>query len=302
MTACVFRAGFSWAVIDKKWPGFEAAFWKFNVKRCAAMSDKDQDALLKDRRIVRNAAKILSVRDNAIWLAHLAKEHGSAARFFAGWPDEDYAGLLEVLKKEGYVFDVAYTSVLKRAIRTLWLVLDEMDLMYIPINNSWRLNERHYGALQGLNKAEMAQKFGEKQVLIWRRSYDVRPPPLTVDDERYSGRDRRYKGLSIEQIPLTECLKDTVERVVPYWETAIVPELKKGSSVIVAAHGNSLRALMKYLDNIPDDEIVDLNIPTGVPLVYELDDDLRPVRHYYLGDPEELAKAIDAVARQGRSK
>ncbi|QLH74364.1 MAG: 2,3-diphosphoglycerate-dependent phosphoglycerate mutase [Methanomassiliicoccales archaeon] len=244
-----------------------------------------------------------------VLLRHGESEWNKENRF-TGWTDVDLSekgrseavNAAKLLIENGFTFDVAFTSVLTRAIRTLWIVLDEMDLMYIPINNSWRLNERHYGALQGLNKAEMAQKFGEKQVLIWRRSYDVRPPPLTVDDERYSGRDRRYKGLSIEQIPLTECLKDTVERVVPYWETAIVPELKKGSSVIVAAHGNSLRALMKYLDNIPDDEIVDLNIPTGVPLVYELDDDLRPVRHYYLGDPEELAKAIDAVARQGRSK
>jgi 2,3-bisphosphoglycerate-dependent phosphoglycerate mutase len=229
---------------------------------------------------------------------------------FTGWTDVDLsekgkteaANAAKLLSEGGFTFDLAYTSVLTRAIRTLWIVLDGMDLMYIPIKNSWRLNERHYGALQGLNKAEMAQKFGDKQVLQWRRSYDIRPPALTTSDERFSGNDPRYKDLNADQIPLTECLKDTVERVVPFWEGTIAPELRKGTRIIVSAHGNSLRALVKYLDKIPDDEIVGLNVPTGVPLVYELDDDLRPIRHYYLGDPEELARAIDAVAKQGKSK
>jgi 2,3-bisphosphoglycerate-dependent phosphoglycerate mutase len=229
---------------------------------------------------------------------------------FTGWTDVDLSekgkaeavNAAKLLADNGFTFDLAYTSVLTRAIRTLWIVLDGMDLMYIPIKNSWRLNERHYGALQGLNKAEMAQKFGEKQVLQWRRSYDIRPPALTSDDERFSGNDPRYKDLSKGQVPLTECLRDTVDRVVPYWKDIIAPELKKGTKVIITAHGNSLRALVKYLDDIPDEEIVGLNIPTGLPLVYELDDDLRPIRHYYLGDPAELAKAIDAVAKQGRSK
>jgi 2,3-bisphosphoglycerate-dependent phosphoglycerate mutase len=177
-----------------------------------------------------------------------------------------------------------------------------MDLMYIPVEHSYRLNERHYGALQGLNKAEMAKTYGDKQVLVWRRSYDVRPPALTPDDPRHSRYDPRYAALADSDIPLTECLKDTVARVVPYWEGCIAPQLKAGRKVIVAAHGNSLRAFVKYLDDVPDQDIVELNIPTGVPLVYELDDDLRPIRHYYLGDPEELARAIDAVAKQGKAK
>jgi 2,3-bisphosphoglycerate-dependent phosphoglycerate mutase len=229
---------------------------------------------------------------------------------FTGWTDVDLSekGIEEakraaaVLLQAGLTFDLAFTSVLTRAIRTLWIVQDEMDLMYIPVQHSYRLNERHYGALQGLNKAEMAQKFGDKQVLIWRRSYDVRPPALEPGDERHSGNDPRYRGLGPKDIPLTECLKDTVDRVVPYWNDAIVPELKAGRKVLVTAHGNSLRALIKYLDNVPDREIVELNIPTGAPLVYELDDDCRPIRHYYLGDKDELEKAIDAVAKQGRSR
>ncbi|OPY32466.1 MAG: phosphoglyceromutase [Methanomassiliicoccales archaeon PtaU1.Bin124] len=244
-----------------------------------------------------------------VLLRHGESEWNKENRF-TGWTDVDLSekGVSEahraakLLQEQGYTFDVAFTSVLTRAIRTLWIVLDEMDLMYIPIRNSWRLNERHYGALQGLNKAEMAQKFGDKQVLIWRRSYDVQPPALTRDDERYSGKDPRYHGLKKDEIPLTECLKDTVARVVPYWNKEIVPELRAGKKVIIAAHGNSLRALVKYLDNVPDEEIVELNIPTGVPLIYELDDDMRPIRHYYLGDPSELAKAINAVASQGKSK
>jgi 2,3-bisphosphoglycerate-dependent phosphoglycerate mutase len=229
---------------------------------------------------------------------------------FTGWTDVDLSerGREEAkraavtLQGSGYTFDLAFTSVLTRAIRTLWIVLDEMDLMYIPVHSSYRLNERHYGALQGLNKAEMAKMYGDEQVLIWRRSYDVRPPALSPSDPRHSANDPRYAGLQEGEIPLTECLKDTVDRVVPYWEGNIAPQLRMGCKVIVAAHGNSIRALVKYLDDVPDKEIVELNIPTGVPLVYELDDDLRPIRHYYLGDPKDLAKAIDAVAKQGKAK
>lgn len=229
---------------------------------------------------------------------------------FTGWTDVDLSekGLKEaqkagqVLQKEGFVFDVAFTSVLKRAIRTLWIALSEMDQMWIPIHNSWRLNERHYGALQGLNKAETAAKFGEEQVLVWRRSYDVPPPVLEKTDERYPGRDPRYKDLPEQDIPLTECLKDTVERFLPYWHEAIAPEIKANKRVVIAAHGNSLRALVKYLDNISNDEIVGLNIPTGLPLVYELTDDLKPIKSYYLGDPEEVRKAMEAVKSQGKAK
>jgi 2,3-bisphosphoglycerate-dependent phosphoglycerate mutase len=192
--------------------------------------------------------------------------------------------------------------VLKRAIRTLWSVLDEMDLMWIPVHRSWRLNERHYGALQGLNKAETAAKFGEDQVKIWRRSYDIPPPPLTPDDPRYPGHDPRYRGLSPEELPVTECLKDTVARFLPLWHESIAPRIASGEKVLIAAHGNSLRALVKYLDGISEEEIVELNIPTGMPLVYELDDDLRPLKRYYLGDPEKVKAAMDAVAAQGKKK
>jgi 2,3-bisphosphoglycerate-dependent phosphoglycerate mutase len=229
---------------------------------------------------------------------------------FTGWTDVDLsdkgkaeakrAG--EVLKKEGFVFDVAYTSVLKRAIRTLWITLDEMDLMWIPVYNSWRLNERHYGALQGLNKSEMAAKFGEDQVLVWRRSYDVPPPKLEKNDPRSPGIDPRYKDLSAKELPLTECLKDTVARFLPYWHETIEPTVKAGKRVIIAAHGNSLRALVKYLDNVSDKDIVGLNIPTGLPLVYELADSLKPIKSYYLGDPEEVKRAMEAVANQGKAK
>jgi 2,3-bisphosphoglycerate-dependent phosphoglycerate mutase len=229
---------------------------------------------------------------------------------FTGWTDVDLsdqgraearrAG--ELLKAEGFTFDVAFTSVLKRAIRTLWIALDELDLMWIPVEHSWRLNERHYGALQGLNKAQTAAKYGDQQVLEWRRSYDIPPPALEVTDPRYPGTDPRYRDLSPSELPLTECLKDTVARFLPHWHEEIVPTIQRGKKVIIAAHGNSLRALVKYLDQIADEEIVGLNIPTGVPLVYELDDQLKPIRHYYLGDPEEVAKAAAAVANQGRSK
>ncbi len=229
---------------------------------------------------------------------------------FTGWTDVDLSeqGLTEankageVLLKEGYSFDMAYTSVLKRAIRTLWITLDKLDLMWIPVERSWRLNERHYGALQGLNKAEMAKKFGEEQVHTWRRSYDIQPPALEKDDERYPGKDPRYKNLSDKEIPLTECLKDTVDRFLPYWKNTIAPSIKEGKKIIIAAHGNSLRALVKYLDNVPDDEIVGLNIPTGIPLVYELDENLKPLKHYYLGDQDEIAKKTNAVANQGKVK
>jgi len=229
---------------------------------------------------------------------------------FTGWTDVDLSaqGLKEartageVLKAEGFTFDVAYTSVLKRAIRTLWIVLDQLDLMWIPVHHSWRLNERHYGALQGLNKAETAAKFGDEQVKIWRRSYDTPPPPLTTDDERFPGRDPRYTSLSSAELPLTECLKDTVARMLPHWHNEIAPAVKAGQRVIVAAHGNSLRALVKYLDNISEDEIIGLNIPTGIPLVYELDADLKPIKHYYLGDPDAIARATQAVADQGKAK
>jgi len=229
---------------------------------------------------------------------------------FTGWTDvalsergtQEAVEAGRVLLKEGYVFDVAYTSVLKRAIKTLWLVLEEMDLMWIPVVRCWRLNERHYGALQGLNKAETAEKHGMDQVNLWRRSYDIRPPALTVEDPRYPGKDPRYASLSGEDLPLTECLKDTVERFLPYWHETIAPAVREGRRVIISAHGNSLRALVKYLDNTPDQEIVGLNIPTGIPLVYELEDDLIPVRHYYLGDPEAVKKATQAVAEQLKKK
>jgi 2,3-bisphosphoglycerate-dependent phosphoglycerate mutase len=229
---------------------------------------------------------------------------------FTGWTDVDLseqgkaeakkAG--ELLKAREFSFDFAFTSVLKRAIRTLWIALDELDLMWISIEHCWRLNERHYGALQGLNKAQTAARYGEQQVLVWRRSYDVPPPPLEKSDPRYAGSDPRYQELSASNLPLTECLKDTVERFLPYWHQTIVPTVQSGRKVIIAAHGNSLRALVKYLDDISDEDIVGLNIPTGVPLVYELDEQLKPLRHYYLGDPEAVAKATAAVASQGKAK
>ena len=229
---------------------------------------------------------------------------------FTGWTDVPLSeqGVREaqeagrLLKKDGYVFDLAYTSLLKRAIKTLVLALEELDLMWIPVTKSWRLNERHYGALQGLNKAETAAKFGDEQVLIWRRSYDVPPPPLTPEDPRHPGKDPRYAGLAKAELPLTECLKDTVARFLPYWHETIAPSIKAGKQVLIAAHGNSLRALVKYLDHVPDADLVNLNIPTGIPLVYELTDDLKPVKHYYLGDPEAAKRAAAAVAAQGIRK
>lgn len=229
---------------------------------------------------------------------------------FTGWTD---VGLTELgraealeagklLKQGEYIFDVAYTSVLKRAIQTLWTILQEMNLEWIPETKAWQLNERHYGSLQGLNKSEMAEKFGEEQVKIWRRSYDVPPPALDRDDERHPRFDPRYASLTTEQLPATEALKNTLERVLPYWHSTLSPVIKSGKRVIVAAHGNSIRALVKYLDNISDSEITELNIPTGLPLVYEFDEELNPLRHYYLGDPEEAAKRAAAVANQGKAK
>ena len=229
---------------------------------------------------------------------------------FTGWTDveltakgaEEAGKAGELMREAGFVFDLAHTSVLRRAIKTLWLALERMDLMWIPVSHSWRLNERHYGALQGLNKAETAAKFGDAQVLAWRRSYDIPPPALAADDPRYPGADPRYRGLAPNQVPLTECLKDTVARVLPYWNQSIAPDIRAGKRILIAAHGNSIRALVKYLDKVSDTDIVGLNIPTGVPLVYELDDALKPLRHYYLGDAAEVEKAMQAVANQGKAK
>lgn len=229
---------------------------------------------------------------------------------FTGWTDVDLSdkGLEEakeagqMLKEQEYVFDIAYTSVLKRAIRTLWITLDEMDLMWIPVYRDWRLNERHYGALQGFNKAQTAEKYGDTQVKLWRRSYDVPPPALEESDPRYPGHDPRYKSLTKEELPYTECLKDTVARFLPCWHERIVPLIQSGQKVLITAHGNSLRALIKYLDNISDEVIPELNIPTGMPLVYELDDSLEPIQSYYLGDPEKVKAATEAVANQVKTK
>jgi 2,3-bisphosphoglycerate-dependent phosphoglycerate mutase len=240
--------------------------------------------------------------------------HGESAwnkeNRFTGWTDVDLsergreeaveAGRL--LKNEGFEFDVAHTSLLKRAIRTLWIALSEMDMMWIPEHRSWRLNERHYGALQGLNKAETAARHGEAQVKIWRRSYDIPPPPLSPDDPQNPSRDRRYSDLEPGEVPLTESLKDTVARFLPYWHSAIAPDIRSGRRVLIAAHGNSLRALVKYLDHMSEEEIVELNIPTGIPLVYELDGDLRPARKYYLGDEEAVQRKAAAVANQAKAR
>jgi 2,3-bisphosphoglycerate-dependent phosphoglycerate mutase len=244
-----------------------------------------------------------------VLLRHGESEWNKENRF-TGWTDVDLSekGVGEakaagaLMKQSGFDFDIAYTSVLKRAIRTLWLALDAMNLMWIPVVNNWRLNERHYGALQGLNKAETAQKYGDEQVHIWRRSYDTQPPALTPDDERFPGHDRRYKDLTKAELPLTECLKDTVARFLPFWHETVVPTIKSGKRVLIVAHGNSLRSLVKYLDNVSEEEIVELNIPTGVPLVYELDDNFKPIKHYYLGDQDAIKKAAEAVANQGKAK
>ncbi|MBI5216787.1 MAG: 2,3-diphosphoglycerate-dependent phosphoglycerate mutase [Ignavibacteriae bacterium] len=229
---------------------------------------------------------------------------------FTGWTDVDLSekGVQEakqagkVLKEQGFMFDIAYTSVLKRAIKTLLYALNEMDLLWLPVHHSWRLNERHYGALQGLNKSETAQKFGEEQVRIWRRSYDIQPPPLEKHDPRFPGHDIRYQHLTEQELPTTECLKDTVERFLPYWYETIAPTIVSGKRVVIAAHGNSLRALVKYLDNVSEEEIIGLNIPTGIPLVYELDAKLKPIRSHYLGDEEAIKQAMQSVANQGKAK
>jgi 2,3-bisphosphoglycerate-dependent phosphoglycerate mutase len=238
--------------------------------------------------------------------------HGESAwnleNRFTGWTDVDLTakGIAEaheaarLFNEAGLDFDVAFVSLLKRAIRTLWIVQDDMDRMWLPVHRNWRLNERHYGALQGLNKAETAAKYGEKQVLIWRRSYSDPPPPLTPDDQRHPAHDPRYADLSPDELPLAESLKDTVARFLPYWHECIAPAVRDGRRVLITAHGNSLRALVKYLDEVSEEEIVSLNIPTGIPLVYELESDLKPIRHYYLGDPEAARKAAEAVAKQGR--
>ncbi len=243
-----------------------------------------------------------------VLLRHGESEWNKQNRF-TGWTDVDLSvqGVIEaeeagnILKDNNYTFDIAYTSLLKRGIRTLWIVLDKMDLMWIPVFRSWRLNERHYGALQGFYKSKLAAEIGEEQVLIWRRSYDTPPPALNTSDPRYPGNDKRYNDLESKDIPLTECLKDTVERFLPYWHDTIAPTIRSGKNVIISAHGNSLRALVKYLDNISEDEIVKLDIPTGIPLIYELNDDLKPIQHYYLGDPEAVKKATEAVANQGKA-
>ena len=229
---------------------------------------------------------------------------------FTGWTDVDLteqgrqeakaAG--QVLKKDGFSFDLAYCSVMKRALRTLWIVLDELDELWIPVEKTWRLNERHYGGLQGLNKSETAAQYGEDQVLVWRRSYDIPPPPLEKSDERYPGHDPRYRDVPAADLPLTECLKDTVDRFLPYWHEVIAPQVKAGKKVVIAAHGNSLRALVKYLDDLSEEEVLKLNIPTGIPLVYELDEQLKPVKSYYLGDQAAIAAATAAVASQGKAK
>lgn len=263
------------------------------------------------KRSLRNFPSVIKVDYKVIHMKKIVLiRHGESTwnkeNRFSGWTDvpltpkgiEEAAEAGRILKLESYAFNIAFTSVLNRAIKTLWLVLEEMDLMWIPIHHSWRLNERHYGSLQGLNKAETAEKHGMEQVHIWRRSYDIRPPALATDDPRYPGSDPRYTDLKPDEIPLTESLKDTVERFLPYWHETIAPAVESGKQVLIAAHGNSLRALVKYLDHISDRDIVELNIPTGIPLVYELNNDLTPIRHYYLGDPEVVAKATQAVADQ----
>ena len=227
---------------------------------------------------------------------------------FTGWADVGLSdrGVIEsrqagqILRQNGYTFDVAFTSVLRRAIRTLWIVLEEMNLMWIPVKKSWRLNEHHYGALQGLNKTETSEKYGEEQVLLWRRSYNVRPPAVDKNDEYYPGNDPRYKCLSDDELPVAECLRSTFERFLPYWQDTVTPKIRQGKNVLIVAHGTSLRALIKHLDNVSDDDIINVNVPTGVPLVYELDEELRPLDHYYLGDPEKIKRAIESVANQGK--
>jgi 2,3-bisphosphoglycerate-dependent phosphoglycerate mutase len=284
--------------------------YKIQTHRAAtALGLKEHELGGRSRWFVQNAGWKGVDMHKVVLLRHGESTWNKENRF-TGWVDVDLSerGMTEghqaakVLTEQGYTFDVAYTSVLKRAIRTLWIVLDDMDLMWIPVYGSWRLNERHYGGLQGLDKAEMAARHGEEQVHIWRRSYDIRPPALAKSDPMYPGNDLRYRDLAEQELPFTECLKDTVARFMPYWHEVIAPVVKEGKRVLIAAHGNSLRALVKYLDKVPDDVIPGLNIPTGVPLVYELDDNLQPLKHYYLGDQEEIRKAMEAVAKQGKAK
>lgn len=261
-------------------------------------------------KLMKNASNKIAHDTTKLVLLRHGESLWNKENRYTGWTDVDLSenGIEEaqnaarVLIKEGFTFDVAFTSVLKRAIRTLWIVLDEMDLMWIPVYRNWRLNERHYGALQGLNKAETARQYGEQQVFLWRRSYDVRPPLLTKDDERHPGKEAKYKDISAAEIPLGECLKDTVNRFLPYWHDTIAPTIKSGKKVLIAAHGNSLRALVKYLDNMTDEAIVKLNIPTGIPLVYELDENLHPITRYYLSDKTAVQQAMDAVANQGKTE
>jgi 2,3-bisphosphoglycerate-dependent phosphoglycerate mutase len=269
------------------------------VRRAMKLFNKYILALLKG---VNAMIKLVLIRHGeSIW----NKENR-----FSGWTDVDLTekGVQEakncgsILKSKGYSFDMAYTSVLRRAIKTLWYVLDEMDLQWIQVFKSWRLNERHYGSLQGLNKAETAAKYGEEQVRIWRRSFDISPPKLTIDDVRYPGHDSRYKNINREDLPLGETLKDTIARFLPFWEETVVPQLKNNKKIIIVAHGNSLRALVKHLDNISNEEIINLNIPTGIPLVYELDSDLNTLNKYYLGDTDKIQRSIAEVANQGRAK
>lgn len=244
-----------------------------------------------------------------VLLRHGESEWNLANRF-TGWTDVDLTekGMQEakaagkVLKEEGFTFDIVFTSVLKRALKTMWIALEEMDLLWIPFVKNWRLNERHYGGLQGLNKAETAAEHGEEKVLIWRRSYDIPPPELEKTDDRYPGNDPRYADMDPKDVPTTECLKDTVDRFLPFWHESIAPTIKSGKKVLIAAHGNSLRALVKYLDNMSEEDIIKLNIPTGMPLVYELDEDLKPIKHYYLGDEEAVKAAMNKVANQGKAK
>jgi len=253
------------------------------------------------RNIMANIRLVLLRHGESVW---------NKSNRFTGWTDVDLSpkGIEEahtagkVLLKEDYTFDIAYTSVLKRSIRTLWIAQDEMDLMWIPVRRSWRLNEKHYGALQGLNKAETAKKYGDEQVLLWRRAYDVQPPALEKSDKRHPSHDPRYRDLDKKDVPATECLHDTVNRFLPYWHDTMAPVIKSGKKVLISAHGNSLRALVKYLDKIADEEIVKLNIPTGIPLVYELDKNLKSIKHYYLGDPDAVKKAMKSVADQGKAK
>jgi len=281
------------------------------IEKCGEAFYCQEKSLRKYNKIIQyfqNPPRLFPMR-KLVLLRHGESTWNKENRF-TGWTDVALSetGVQEartaalLLKQKGFVFDVAYSSLLQRAIKTLWIVLEDMELMWIPVNLSWRLNERHYGALQGLNKSETAAKFGEQQVLLWRRSYDVRPPALDESDERHPRHDPRYRDVPKKYLPLTECLKDTVTRFLPYWNETIAPAITSGQKVIISAHGNSLRALVKHIDHISDQEIVQLNIPTGVPLVYELDNNLKPLKHYYLGDEKSVTQAMQAIANQGKAR